>query len=144
MCELKGNATTVVKKKKAYMKPVTSKVELPKPIADCSYDDVIKSSTGDTTIGWKSDESILFLVIKSSESDEPGSHYYFNPDPNCTYRFTNGTGKWAQCNWNYGKGANKIENPCEYNVVGSCSVQKSCDGGETWDDVSLTSWSGGH
>lgn len=124
---------------KNYIKPETHEVKLPEDFAACTVDSMINTSQGNVTIGWTSNQTTLFLVIKGNEQDEPGAHYYFNPNPQYAYRFTNGNGEWATCNWEYTDGSN----PCEYNVVGDCKVQVSTNGGKTWNEVTLTPWSGG-
>lgn len=123
---------------KNYIKPETHEVKLPEDFAACTVDSMINTSQGDVTIGWTSDQPTLFLVIKEYKNQEPGAHYYFNPNPEYAYRFTKGNGEWATCNWSYNG-----SKPCEYNVVGDCEVQFSADGGKTWNEVALTSWSGG-
>lgn len=122
---------------RGYTKPKTKKIELPKDIAvACSYDSVLKSSTGNLTIGWTPISSNIFIVGTCVESEAGKNHYQFNLDTEKTYRFTSGlTGEWAEC----GAKDETYSGNCEYNICegfsNAGSVLEVLNDDGTWSPV---------
>ena len=129
----------IVRKRMGYVKPVTKRVELPEDIAaDCSYDSVIHSSTGDLTVGWKPKSTTIYIVTTCVESQAGQSHYSFTLDTTKTYRFVTGlTGEWAECG---AKNSNYSGN-CEYNICSGFNditkVLEVMNDDGTWSSVTI-------